>query len=281
MRPAEFAYLRASTIAEALAMLGDADAALPLAGGQALLKQLRSREVTAARIVDVARIAALNFIRVDGRHLEIGATTTLATLLDSAEVKRHCAALRQAAARIGDVQVRNRATAGGNLFNGAASDLGTVLLACRGDVLVRNADGERSIAAADFFGREQSACPPGSLLTALRFGIGSASAFEKLSRRAADPAMVNAAACVWSVEARAVTIAVGAAHTTIVDAAEAAQAYAAKGDRAAVRASLTRWSRTLSPPSTPHAGADYRRAVVPVVALRALDAALAGAGARP
>jgi xanthine dehydrogenase YagS FAD-binding subunit len=110
------AYARAERVADALAAIGDG-AGRPLAGGTDLLPLLKSDVVRLERLVDVKRAADLpRGIRVAGQRLEVGALTTLAQIEASDDVRRHAAALAEAAASAATPQLRNMATLGGNLL---------------------------------------------------------------------------------------------------------------------------------------------------------------------
>lgn len=281
MRPGVFDYLRPESVAEAVALLGEGDSeTYVLAGGQALIRQMRQRELRPRRIIDISFIAELAYVLRDAAGLTVGALTPVAVLAEDPVVRESCRALSEAAARVGDVQVRTRATAGGNVCTGWASDIGTVLVASGGDVIVRNAAGDYGIPAADFMARGARPCPPAEFIVALRFGTAPGSAFEKLSRRAVDPALASAAAFIHpGVGDAAVRLALGAVHTHIIRAETVERIAADAGVAApAVAGALRALAQSLQPPSNPHASAAYRRRILPVVARRALEAAARRAG---
>jgi aerobic carbon-monoxide dehydrogenase medium subunit len=283
MRPAAFEFVRARTLGEALELLrpGNGDTVV-LAGGQTLLRQMRAREATPRRVVDLSAIEGLDEIAIDDEALVLGALVRLERLASDPAVARACPALREAALRIADVQVRNRATVGGNVCIGPSSDAGTVLAASGGEVVLRDAGGERRVSAADFLRRGERPCGPGEIIVALRFGLSPASAFEKIARRAVDPAIVNAAAVARHEGARVrLDVALGAVHAHVV-ALPSLELGAEELDGAAFERVVGERAASLDPPSTPHAGAEYRRRVIPVLARRAATRALrrlAGGGA--
>src|SRR3989449_11541997 len=111
MIPAAFEYLRPRTLEEAVALLelhGD-DAKL-LAGGHSLIPAMKLRLAQPKTIIDISRIADLSYIRHHDSQIAIGAMTTHYEIESSALVKQKCARLAAVAARIGDVQVRNKGT---------------------------------------------------------------------------------------------------------------------------------------------------------------------------
>lgn len=283
MRPAPFEYVRANNLDDAIeALASNGQQARVLAGGQILVNLMRRRAERPATVVDVSRLEELRYVRLDGDRLAVGALTRLCDVATDPQVAASCPALAEAAAAIGDVQVRNRGTVGGNLFAVPpdVSDIQPVLVASGGSIVARAVEGTREIAAEDFAGaRPEERVRPGELVVELRFGgVGDASAFEKLSRRAADPPIVNAAAFArGDGSGRMLTgVALGGAHEHVIrlhdlEADSAEQAF----DAQRARRSLAALAKGLRPPSTAHASSEYRRDVCDVLALRAIERALA------
>lgn len=271
MRPARFHIERPSTLAQALEVL----AALPsgsavLAGGQALVKQLRERSIAPAALLDISRVSELAFIRRTDSSLEIGALTTLADLIASASPGVPCVALTEAASKVGDAQIRARATVGGNLLAGGTSDLAVVLLACAAQATLVARTGTRNVTLAEL---AATACRSDELLHHVNFTLPRASAFEKLARRSADPAIVSAAACVH-LDGR-IVIAAGGVHAHAVTLPAVSDLLSAgERRRAQLSHALSAAIAPLNAPTTAHASAAYRRRVLPTIALRALSAAL-------
>lgn len=272
MRPARFRIERPPTLAQALEVLAAMPAGVAvLAGGQALIKQLRERSIAPAALLDISRIAELAFVRCTGTTVEIGALTTLADLIANDLPGRPCAALTQAAAKVGDLQIRSRATVGGNLLSGATSDLAVALIACEAEAMLIASSGTRKATTAEL---AATACRRDELLHHVRFTLPRASAFEKLSRRSADPAIVSVAACVHA-DGR-IVIAAGGVHAHAVLLPTLSDLLASgERRRAELMRALTAAIAALDAPATPHASAAYRRRVLPTIALRALSAALA------
>src|SRR5262249_37229331 len=130
MYSAEFDYYRAKSVAEAAALLRKHKNSKLLAGGHSLLPAMRLRLASPSALVDIGGIRALSGIKAKGKSLEIGAMTTHAAVAASDAVRRVCPILAEAAAEIGDVQVRNRGTIGGSLAHAdPGADYPTVLLA--------------------------------------------------------------------------------------------------------------------------------------------------------
>jgi carbon-monoxide dehydrogenase medium subunit len=148
--PAAFNYVRPGSLDEALAELADPDAKA-IAGGHSLLPMMKLRLARPARLVDLAGLD-LAGVAVDGGTVRIGALTTYDELLSLGEDVPLPGALRDAAVNVGDVQVRNAGTVGGALAHGdPASDFAAAVLATGMTLLLRSPEGEREVAAEEFF----------------------------------------------------------------------------------------------------------------------------------
>ena len=150
MIPVAFDYHRPSSVDEAIELLSD-DAKL-LAGGHSLLPAMKLRLSAPGALIDIGRLAELNYIREDGGTIAIGATTTHYQIESSGLVSANASALAQAASVIGDPQVRNKGTIGGSLAHAdPAADYPAAILALGAEIVVKGPDGERSIPADEFF----------------------------------------------------------------------------------------------------------------------------------
>lgn len=153
MFPAEFAYHRPASVDEAIRLLEKhgSDAKL-LAGGHSLLPAMKLRLSRPADLIDIGHLPALKYIKDESSHLAIGAAATHWMLESSDLVKEKAPLLAQAAALIGDVQVRNMGTVGGSLAHAdPAADYPAAILAAEAQIRVKGPAGERQIAAAEFF----------------------------------------------------------------------------------------------------------------------------------
>ncbi len=149
MWPTKFDYERAESVDQALEMLGD-EVKL-IAGGHSLIPVMKLRLSAPEKLVDIGRIAELKGISANG-SLTIGATTTHAEIAASADVQAMCSALASATGQIGDQQVRNFGTIGGNIAHAdPAADPPTVLVATGATINLKSKDGERSVGAEEFF----------------------------------------------------------------------------------------------------------------------------------
>jgi carbon-monoxide dehydrogenase medium subunit len=151
-----FSYERPGTLAEALAMLGsNGGDARPLAGGTDLIIRLRDGTLRPEVVVDVKRIPELRpGIRDASGWLTIGATTSMTEIAADERIRDRFIALAEAAAVVGSVQIRNRATLGGNICNASpAADTAPPLLVYGAEVVVAGPARTRRLPLADFFVR--------------------------------------------------------------------------------------------------------------------------------
>lgn len=152
MYPAQFDYHRASSVAQALDLLASKQDAKLLAGGHSLLPMMKLRLAQPANLIDIGGIKELSGIARAGDAVRIGALTTHAEIAASDVLKRSCPIVAEAAAKIGDQQVRNRGTIGGNLSHAdPGSDLPAVMKALDATLHLVSKRGKRTAKAADFF----------------------------------------------------------------------------------------------------------------------------------
>lgn len=145
-----FEYTRPNTLAEALDLLGDGSAKA-LAGGMSLIPLMKLRLAAPDRVVDIGRLAELNYIREADGAMHIGAGVTHQQIASSTELRARCPLLAETAARIGDPQVRNRGTIGGSVAHAdPAADYPAALLALETQVVLAGASGERTLSLDDF-----------------------------------------------------------------------------------------------------------------------------------
>jgi carbon-monoxide dehydrogenase medium subunit len=150
MIPGELEYVRAGSVDEAIAALADPEAKV-LAGGHSLIPLLKLRLSRPTLLVDIGRLD-LRGISPSGDGLRIGALTTHAELETAPELTGAYAAIAQAAASVGDRQVRNAGTIGGSVAHGdPLADAPGPLLALGARVVVHGAGGEREVPAEEFF----------------------------------------------------------------------------------------------------------------------------------
>jgi aerobic carbon-monoxide dehydrogenase medium subunit len=259
----EVRYARPATLEQALGVLAENPGARALAGGQTLLNVMKARAAAPDILVDLSKISELKGIGLDAAGtLELGAMTTYSEVIASAEARAR-PILGEVCAQIADVQVRNRGTMGGNVCSSDPTNhLPPLLVALGATFTVVGQDGEREVAAQDFFlGVYMTAAGPGELLTKVTIPPGRSDGFASVPIGVDGTCIVNAAASLNG-GVRVVLGCVGA--TPVVVEPPSAEADAVRG---AVR------DAGLEPPSDVHASADYRRHLAEVVAARAVEQA--------
>ncbi len=200
MIPSAFQYVAARTVDEAVALLSQhGDEAKLLAGGQSLIPLLKLRLASPSILIDIGRIPGLDGTSRQNGMITIGARTTHSAIEASASLRELCPLLPEAAAVIGDRQVRNRGTIGGNLSHAdPASDLPAAILALGGELVATSRSGQRTIAADDFFvDLFTTALRPDELLTQVRVparGARTGTAYVKFPHPASGYAIVGVAA---------------------------------------------------------------------------------------
>jgi 2-furoyl-CoA dehydrogenase FAD binding subunit len=203
MKPRRFDYVRPDTVAEALSLLREhGEDAKVIAGGQSLMAMLNLRLLEPAVLIDIARLAELDYIKAVGDKVEVGAAVTQNRLKDWPELGAKLPLLARALPFVGHFQTRNRGTVCGSIAHAdPSSEIPLSLATLDGEVVLRSRRGSRTLAAADFQrGMLQTARDPDELITAVRFPIhaGARVAFREVARRHGDFAMIAVAAWVQS-----------------------------------------------------------------------------------
>jgi carbon-monoxide dehydrogenase medium subunit len=201
MYAAPFDYFRAQSIKDAQQLLQQHPGAKLLAGGHSLIPLLKMRLTAPSALIDIGRVSELKGITTRDGVIRIGALTTHAELAASDVLRTACPMLVEAAAGIGDAQVRNCGTIGGNVAHAdPASDLPTVLSAVDARFTSVGPSGPRSIPAGDFFqGMMTTALSEHEILTGVEIvpcKAGEGTAYAKLTHPASRYAVVGAAAVV-------------------------------------------------------------------------------------
>jgi len=199
--PAPVDYAKAHSVDEALALLErHGPESRLIAGGHSLIPMMRLRIAQPECVIDINDLAELDYIRIDGGELVIGAMTRHRTVLESAVIGEHYRIFHDAERVIADPIVRNRGTVGGSLCQAdPAEDLSAVAATLRATLVVRSASGTRKVPAREFTdGPYQTVLDDAEILTEARIPIrpGVGSAYEKVERGAGDWAVASAGAYV-------------------------------------------------------------------------------------
>lgn len=278
MYPANFDYVRPTTIDEAVALLArHGDEAKVLAGGHSLIPAMKLRLARPSVIVDIGRLADLRYIRPANGRIAIGALTTHADVEDSAALRERCRLLPLAAAGIGDVQVRNKGTIGGSLVHAdPAADYPAAILALDAEIDVVGPRGRRTIPAAEFFvDLMQTAIAPDEILTEVRVPeTPRTAAYVKTEQKASGFALCGAAVVILPAGVR-VGITGVAAKAYRAAAVERALAGAGSPTPDLVAAAAAHAADGVEPLGDIHASPEYRAHLARVNTRRALQRALA------
>jgi carbon-monoxide dehydrogenase medium subunit len=233
-------------------------------------------------LIDINGLAELDYIRVDGDHLAIGAMTRHSSVLDSAVLREHYRIFAEAERVIADPLVRNRGTVGGSLCQADPSeDLSAVFAALRGEVVIRSASGTRRVALREFHvGPYETAVRDGEMLVEVRVPIrtSAGSAYEKVERRAGDWSIAAAGAFV-ALDGDVISdvgigiTAVGAEHFTCTE-AEGLLLGSPVSDELVETAAATCAAR-CNPSVDQRGPEDYKRHLVSVLTSRALRRSIA------
>src|ERR1700680_3418539 len=153
MKPASFDYIVAESIDMAVASLKEAGAdAKIIAGGQSLVPMLNFRMLRPSVLIDINRIAGLDFVEDAGAAICIGALVRHYHLETSPIIARHFPVLSCAMTHVAHLAIRNRGTIGGSLAHGdPAAELPMLALLLAAELVIASASGARTVAARDFF----------------------------------------------------------------------------------------------------------------------------------
>lgn len=198
MKAPAFDYVRATSIAEACALLArhGPDGRL-LAGGQSLLPAMNLRLASPSVLIDIGRIGGLDGIEVQDGVLRIGALARHQTVLRDAAVGRHVPLLTETLRHVAHPAIRARGTIGGNLAHAdPASELPACMVALDAVIEATSPRGARRIASGNFFtGLFQTALEPDEMLTGVEIPLSDDPFFfQEIARRSGDYAIVGLAA---------------------------------------------------------------------------------------
>ena len=199
MIPDNFEYHKPSNVDEVIALLSKhGDEAKILAGGHSLLPMMKLRFAEPLHLVDINGIDELRGISTHGDVIHIGAMTTETSLVNSDLLAQKCPLIPEAAKLIGDPQIRNLGTIGGDIAHGdPGNDHPAIMMALDAEFVLKSEDGERVVAANDFFhGTYWTELAEGEIMTEIRIpvaGNNTGHGFNKLKRKTGDFATAAAA----------------------------------------------------------------------------------------
>jgi len=279
MIPVAFEYERATSIDDAIAKLAASGGGKAIAGGHSLVPLMKLRLSEPGRLVDISKIPGLSGIKESGGRIEVGATTTHTEIANSKLLQDKCPIIAEAAAEIGDPQVRNRGTIGGSIAHADPSaDFPAVMLALDADILLKGAGGSRTVKASSFFrGFYDVDLKDGELIVAVQFDPIRTAAYAKLHQKASHYAIVGVAAAltVNGGVIESARIGLTGATTHAMRLAGIEQALSGKKADGIAAACADAAKDVTDMNADLHASAEYRSAMIGVFARRAVERALA------
>lgn len=276
MIPQAFDYAAPKSLAEALSLI--ADGAKPLAGGMSLIPMMKLRLAAPDRVVDIARLKELSYVREENGALHIGATTTHHEVESSAAVRGKCPLLAETASFIGDVQVRNLGTIGGSVAHADPSaDYPAALQALEAKFVLKGAASERTVTADEFFvDTFTTSLEPGEIVTEVIVPIETANtgtSYQKLLQPASGFAIVGIAARLQKSGGKITLARIGVTGLSN-RAFRATATERALESGADVQAAAKLVAQGIDANSDLYASAEFRAHLATVYAARAIEAAL-------
>ena len=255
-----------------------------VAGGTNLLPNLRAKKVSPHALIDLSRIDSLSFIKAEEGGIRIGALTPIAEIADSKILLKKTPILCEAAQKLGNPLVRNRATLGGNLANASpAADTAVPLLALDASVEVQGFGSRKSRIPLDqfFLGPNRNALEPGELIRGVylpRPNSGAKMVYRKMGLRKAMAISVISLGVVLEMRravCRRIRIAFGAVAPKPIRAYQAENILLDKEITPdLLQACGSQAEKEIFPIADIRGGAEYRRAMASVLLQRALGEAL-------
>jgi carbon-monoxide dehydrogenase medium subunit len=234
-------------------------------------------------LIDIGRIPDLAGISERDGKMVIGAGTVHHDIATSSLIRERCPVVAEAAAMIGDPQVRNRGTLGGSVAHADPSaDMPAVLLALDAEIHLKGPNGWRVVKAPDFF-RDLFTVDMAhdEIIAKIQFPPLRTAGYAKLYQRASHYAIVGVAAALHvsggTIASGGIGLTGAASHArrlTNVERALAGQPLTPKTIASAAQVAGVDLAEVNS---DIHAGAEYRRAMIPVFTRRALEGAMARA----
>jgi CO/xanthine dehydrogenase FAD-binding subunit len=280
MKPAPFEYARPASLDAACAMLAQGDDARLIAGGQTLVPLMAMRLARPKRLIDIARLPELAFVRREGDVVVIGATTRQCVLEHDPLVRSEVPLLAKVMPFVGHAPIRARGTLGGSLANAdPAAEITLVAVTLGATIVYRDGNQLIEVSAAEFFtGPMTTVLPPSACLTCAHFpvcrearlGVG----FHEINARRSDFAFASAAAQIaLDEDGTCASLALGIGAITPVPRRLDALGEMLKGKRIEekhLHAAIAAAVAEIDPLSDLHASADYRRRAAATLLLRAI-----------
>jgi aerobic carbon-monoxide dehydrogenase medium subunit len=278
----EFDYFRPTTVEEACRLSGSPDEKVKiLAGGTDLLIRMKNKVMLPEKLVSLRDVPGLSSIAFSAeKGLSIGSMVSLSAIEDSSEIKQNYPAIIEAAGTIGSVQIRNRATLGGNVCNASpAADMLPILIAFSATAVITDGKSDRTVLLENFYtGPGSTAMKRGELLRGITLPLPSPSGFYKYikaSRTALDCAGVGVGAMVEFNKEKTICqqlrLVLGAVSPTVVRAKDSENLAAGQAlDDQLIGKISQKATEEINPITDIRCSADYRNNMVSVNTRRVL-----------
>ena len=272
----KFSYYKPTTIKDALHISETHNFRVCyLAGGTDLLVRLKNNQLNTTAVIDLKNIGGIGKnILLQEHHLEIGALALLSDIVENKTIRRQFSALREAVSSIGSVQIRNRATLGGNICNASpAADSLPPLYVYNAQVKLVSNDGSREIPIDEFIlGPGRTALKKNEFVSLIRLPIpkkNQATSFDRLTRRrGVDLATINI--CCQVFDSGEVRFSVGAAAPVPFIVSDSSGILMSNAPKIKKLAVIHELMQTASPIDDVRASKIYRQKMLSVLALRTL-----------
>jgi carbon-monoxide dehydrogenase medium subunit len=277
MIPVAFDYARPRSLDEALGLLAThGEDAKVLAGGHSLIPAMKLRLAQPKVLIDIGGIGDLRSINQQDGKIAIGALTTHYEIESSDLLKQSCPLLPEVAGKIGDMQVRNKGTIGGSCVHAdPAGDWPAAMLALDAEFEVVGRNGNRTIAAKDFFvGMLTSAIGPDEILKVIRVpATAKSAAYVKFAQKASGFAIAGVAVIVDKQRKEVAVGVTGVAPAAYRAASVEASLRGSDLSSATIASAAEKAADGVDPLSDIHASAEFRAHLARVQAKRALELA--------
>ncbi len=287
MKPAPFDYYAPDSVEEAVALLerleGEDVEAKILAGGQSLMPMLNLRVARPDALIDLRKLDTLKYIRDEGEVIAIGAMTSKSDAEDSGLLKQQQPLFQHASYLIGHRQIRNRGTVGGSFAHAdPAAEYGAAAMALGIEMKIVGPDGERVVAAEDFYITFLTAdIDSTEILTEVRvpkMAPGTGWSFQEMARRDGDLALAGAAVTLRleggnCSEVRVAVFGVNGSPARIAEAEQLLEG-SSPADELFRQAGKAAAAAVDEPIADVHGSGDYRRQLISVLVARCLAEAV-------
>jgi aerobic carbon-monoxide dehydrogenase medium subunit len=279
VKPAQFEYHAPTSLDEAIRVLERYDGeARILAGGQSLVPMMNFRLATPRALVDLNRIAALDYIEEESEVVRIGSMTRQRRIEADPLIAARLPLLREALRWVGHLPTRSRGTIGGSIAHAdPAAEIPMVLQVLEGEVVARGPQGERRVSAQDLFRSAlTTSLAPLEIVTEVRLPAMPAQAgcaVEEFARRKGDFAIAAVAVMVVRdgercAKARLATAGVGPVPLRLHDAETVLEQHGL--GEAAIAEAADKAAAQVDPMSDLNGSAEYRRHLTGVLTRRAV-----------